>query len=458
MPEDPAARPVTADPTPPKPSPGELLRSRNYLVLLLLGALVGVPIATVAYLFLGLVSTTQTYVFKDLPENLGFASAPLWWPVVPLALSGLIVGFTLTHLHGTGGHRPAEGFHSGGTTDPADLPGIFLAALATLCLGAVLGPEAPLIAIGTGMGALAVTALKKDAPQTAVAVIGGAGAFAAISTLLGSPIVGAFLLMEAAGLAGAMLDIVLVPGLLAAGIGALIFVGLDNWTGWGSFSLAIPNVPPFHTPTVVEFLWAVAIGVGAALIGGLIRRAALALQPVVERRRMTLTPVVGVAVAVAAILFEVVTDRSASNVLFSGQEALPKLVADASSWSVGALVALVIFKTLAYCLSLSSFRGGPIFPSMFIGAALGMALSHVGGLPMIAGVGIGIGAMTVAMLGLPMVSVLLPSLLLGTDAIPLMPLVIVAVVTAYVTSARIAPAETSSAGRATAGSAAASSS
>ena len=62
-------------------------------------------------------------------------------------------------------------------------------------------------------------------------MIGSAGSFAAISTLLGSPLVGAFLLMEIAGIGGPMLGVVLVPGLLAAGIGSLIFVGLDAWTG-----------------------------------------------------------------------------------------------------------------------------------------------------------------------------------------------------------------------------------
>ena len=92
---------------------------------------------------------------------------------------------------------------------------------------------------------LAVQLVKKDAPQAAVAVIAGAGSFAAIATLLGSPITGAFpLLMESAGLAGTMMGVVLVPGLLAAGVGALIFVGLDSWTGLGSFSLAIPDLPP----------------------------------------------------------------------------------------------------------------------------------------------------------------------------------------------------------------------
>ena len=47
-----------------------------------------------------------------------------------------------------------------------------------------------------------------------------------------------------------MLGVVLVPGLLAAGVGSLIFVGLDTWTGFGTFSLAVPDIPPFGTPDV----------------------------------------------------------------------------------------------------------------------------------------------------------------------------------------------------------------
>ena len=39
-----------------------------------------------------------------------------------------------------------------------------LASLATLCFGVVLGPEAPLIAIGSGLGVLAVHLVKRDAP------------------------------------------------------------------------------------------------------------------------------------------------------------------------------------------------------------------------------------------------------------------------------------------------------
>jgi hypothetical protein len=77
---------------------------------------------------------------------------------------------------------------------------------------------------------------------------------------------------------------------------------------------------------------------------------------------------------------------------------------------------------------------------MFLGAAGGLALSHLPGLPMVAGVAMGIGALCVVMLSLPMTSVLLATLLLFSDGLAVMPLVIVAVVVAHVTAARLSPA------------------
>ena len=408
-------------------------------MLLVFGAIVGIVVALVAYFFLKGVGEAQQYIFSTLPKELGFDSEPVWWPLPWPPLAGLLVALTIRYLPGSAGHKPAEGFKTGGPVMPIELPGIVLASLATLCLGVVLGPEAPLIAIGSGIGVLAVHLVKKDAPTQAVAVIGAAGSFAAISTLLGNPLVGAFLLMEAAGLAGPMLGVVLVPGLLAAGVGALIFVGLSSWTGYGTFSLAIPGIPPFTTPDGAEFGWALVIGIIAALLGAGIRRLALALQPIVERRSIALTPVVGLGVAGLAIAFAEITGKSSSEVLFSGQDQLPGLIQSSADWSVGALVLLLVCKGLAYGLSLSSFRGGPVFPALFLGGALGIVLSHGAGLPMIAGVGMGIGAMSVAMLNLPLTSVLLASVFLTADAVALMPLIIVAVVVSYVASAWIGP-------------------
>ena len=183
------------------PDPAALLRSRSYLVLLALAAIIGVPISAVAYGFLALVGKLQQWVFTDLPKGLGFHGTPLWWPLPVLALAGLLVGLTLRHLPGTGGHSPADGLQAGGPPLAlADLPGVVLAALATLSLGVVLGPEAPLIALGGGLGACAVRLARKDAPPQVTTMMAAAGSFTAISTLFGSPLLGAFLLMEAAGI------------------------------------------------------------------------------------------------------------------------------------------------------------------------------------------------------------------------------------------------------------------
>jgi H+/Cl- antiporter ClcA len=420
--------------------PLALLRSRSYLGLLALAAIIGAPISAAAYFFLALVSRLQGWIFTDLPRGLGFHGEPLWWPVLPLALAGILVSLTIRYLPGTGGRSPADGFKAGeGAPSPAELPGVVLAALATLSLGVVLGPEAPLIALGGGLGVCAVRLLKRDVPQRTSAVVAAAGSFAAISTLLGSPLLGAFLLMEASGLGGGMLELVLIPGLLSAGIGSLIFLGLDTWTGLGTFSLAIPHLPHAGTPDLAEFGWALAIGLIAAVLGTAIRRAGLLLRPYVERRALLLTPAAGLAVAGLAIAFAAGTGKGSSEVLFSGQSALGPLITHSAAYTVGALLLLLACKGIAYAVSLSGFRGGPVFPSMFLGAVGGMALSHLPGLPLVPGVAMGIGALCAVMLRLPLTSVLLATLLLSSDGLAVMPLVIVAVVVAYVVSARLAP-------------------
>jgi len=426
--------------TTPTPDPVALLRSRSYLRLLVLAAVIGAPISAVAYGFLALVAKLQQWVFTDLPSGLGFHGAPLWWPLLPLALAGLLVALTIKHLPGTGGHSPADGLQaSGPPPGAADLPGIALAALATLSLGVVLGPEAPLIALGGGLGACAIRLARKDAPPQVITMVAAAGSFTAISTLFGSPLLGAFLLMEAAGISGATLELVLVPGLLAAGIGSLIFLGLDNWTGLGTFSLAIPGLPHVGTLTGADFGWALVIGMAAALVGAGIKRLALALRPHVEYRILA-TVVAGLAVAGLAIGYAAATGKNATDVLFSGQDSLGPLIVHSAGYTAGAVVLLVACKGVAYAVSMSGFRGGPVFPAMFVGAAGGIALSHLPGLTPIPGAAMGIGAMCAVMLRLPMTSVLLATVLLTADGLAVMPVVIVAVVVAYVASAWLIPA------------------
>jgi hypothetical protein len=102
----------------------------------------------------------------------------------------------------------------------------------------------------------------------------------------------------------------------------------------------------------------------------------------------------------------------------------------------------MVGKGLAYGVSLSSFRGGPVFPAMYIGVAGGIAMSHLPGLRLIPAIAMGIGAMSAVLLRLPLTSVLLAALLLGSDGIGALPVVIVAVVVAFVLSAWYVPHST----------------
>jgi len=90
---------------------------------------------------------------RRCPGDIGFDSVPWWWPLPLLVIGGFLVALAIQRLPGNGGHTPADGFEAG-TTLPIELPGILVAAFVTLSCGAVLGPEAPLIAIGSGLGVL----------------------------------------------------------------------------------------------------------------------------------------------------------------------------------------------------------------------------------------------------------------------------------------------------------------
>jgi H+/Cl- antiporter ClcA len=352
-----------------------------------------------------------------------------------LVLCGLLVGLIIRYLPGNGGHSPAFGFQTGGSPATArELPGIALAALVTLGLGAVLGPEAPLIAIGGGLAALTVRLANKDAPPMALMMMASAGSFAAISSLLGSPVLAAFLIMEIAGVSGMTLSLVALPGLLASGIGALVFVGLDNWTGLGSFSLALTSVPPAEPPTLATLGWALVMGVAGALLGWLIRSVGLWLRPIVHLNRVLVTAALGLLIGVTAMAYQLISGRSFTQVLFSGQDALPELVEHAADYSLGVMILLIACKAIAYGLSLSAFRGGPVFPSMFIGAAVGIAASALPGMNLAAGIGMGIGAICAAMLRLPLTSTLLAVLLMGVDGVAVTPQVVIAVAVAFVIS------------------------
>ncbi len=425
------ARSTSAE-TPP-PDPGSMIRSKQFRRLLVLSALIGVLVSLAAWCFLELIHAIQQGVYEDLPDLLGFDAPPWWWPLPVLGLAGLITAFAIVRLPGRGGHVPAEGLKTGPPTGPAELPGVLLAALAAIGLGLVLGPEAPLIGLGTGLALLAVQLSKRDVPDQAKLVLTAAASFAALATIFGSPIIGAVIIIEAAGLGGPTLPLVLLPGLMAAGIGSLVFVGFGTLTGLSSDAYAIAplSLPTYATPQVSDLLWTIVLGMAAAVVTFGIIEIGKRTSHVVTRRPFVAFPLAALVVATLAIAFSQITDQPANAVLFSGQEEMSTVVSQAGTLALGTLALLIIFKGLAWGVSLGGARGGPTFPAIFVGIAGGLLASHLPGLNETPAVGVLIGAMVVSVLRLPLSAIVL-ALIVTQAGAGVAPLIIVGVVVAYI--------------------------
>jgi len=418
-----------------EPDPTPSMASRRFVVLLALAAVVGVIAALAAWGFLELVHQIQVGVFEDLPDALGYDTAPVWWPLPVAGLAGLIVAYAIVRLPGGGGHLPADGL-STGVTMPADLPGVMLAGLATIGFGLVLGPEGPLIALGGALGLLVMRFVRPDAPAELANLVAACGTFSALALIFGSPVIAAVILIEAAGLGGARQRLLVVPGLLAAGIGSLVSIGMGSFIGLSDrdYALGALPLPEFVRPDVVDFLWTAPLGVAVALVVFVVFAVARRTAKVVTPRPFLALPVAGPVVGGLAIAFAEATDKPQSEVLFSGQEALPGLLSGAATWSLGALALLIAFKGLAWAISLASFRGGPTFPAMLLGAAAGVMASHLPGFELTPAVAIGLGAGVASVLRLPLSAVVLALLLTAKSGDGVAPLVIVGVVAAYLTT------------------------
>lgn len=408
----------------------DLLRTPAYQKALVFSALVGVPVSLAAFWFLAGLHALEHLMWESVPARLGWDMPPWWWPLPLLAVAGVVVGLVVKHLPGAGGHVPAEGMNAKGTT-PAALPGVILAAVVSLPLGATLGPEAPLIALGGGLALLFAQTIRTLRTPDGTALVGAAGAAAALAAIFGNPLVAAVILIEMAGVGAPQLFAVMLPALLSSGIGALVFTGFGRWTGLSTGSLTLPLGVPVPRLDAGDVLWAVVMAAGIAAALHTVRATGQRVAGLVAGRPLTGTVLFALAAGVCAAVYTLTVDRTPADVASSGQAVLARLAQDPHSWGVGALIAVLLCKSVAYALCLGSLRGGPIFPALFLGGATGVLLAPLPGLGVVPGMAAGMAAAAAAMLRLPVSSVVLVVLVLRSEEV--IPVVILASVVAFVT-------------------------
>jgi H+/Cl- antiporter ClcA len=273
-----------------------------------------------------------------------------------------------------------------------------------------------------GMGTWLADRLKADERTTrALSFSGLSGMLAAFIT---SPFGGALLGLESAR-TGISYPWTLFPSLVASAVATTAFVIFTGAFFGGLY------VFPKYDPAVMDLLLAVPLGLVGALAGALfigafrwLRRLVRPLSEHVVLRGL----LGGIGLGLAGAWMPLV--------LFSGEEQTVVLIKDAAAIGVVTLIALALVKLVITSLCLATgWKGGYIFPTMFAGVALGMAVHLIfPGIPMAVAVAATMGGAMVATMKAPIFSALFVMLMVQPEASPV---IAIAVIVGLLATARL---------------------
>ncbi|WP_395245103.1 ion channel protein [Agromyces sp. MMS24-K17] len=339
-------------------TPGPSVRTLAFM------AIPAVAIGIVSALVLWLLDTVsgllEDWVWQTLPATFGADQSTPWWIFIVLTVTGAAVGLVVQFVPGHAGEDSAT---TELATNPPKLyvvPGLLLAVLLSLAGGVSLGPENPIIAVNSAIAVAALARLGGKIPQPVVVLLASA---ATIGALFGTPVAAALVLtgmVAAVKAPGSLWDKMFLP-LTAAGTAALTM----HLLGGSSIAFELPSMESIEP---IDVLTGAVVAVGAALVGIL----AAWLLPFVHRAFHALKyPIVfttlgGAVLGLLGIIGGPIT-------LFKGLEQTGELLDDPGGYTAGELALFAAVKVVALLIAASAgFRGGRIFPTVFIGAALGL--------------------------------------------------------------------------------------
>ncbi|WP_053850651.1 ion channel protein [Streptomyces sp. NRRL B-24085] len=334
--------------------------ARALLPLILPALVVGVGASLLLLGVSAAAEELQHVLWRNLPDALGVGRYSVLWMLVVLTATGIAVGLVVWKVPGHAGPDPATTGLDAPVLPPAVLPGLLLATALMLAGGPSLGPENPIIAVNV---ALAFWLGRRLAPRLPRGLWPALAEAATIGALFGTPVAAALVISEAlAGrqLRGALWDNVFGP-LLAAAVGALTVTLVARPT----FDL---RLPAFGRPGWGDLLAVLVTASAAALLG----MAAVLAFPHVHgafarlRHPMLALPVGGLVLGLLAALGGHLT-------LFKGLDEIGELAADPAGWTAGEFATMTVVKLAALLVAAScGFRGGRIFPAVFVGVAFGL--------------------------------------------------------------------------------------
>ncbi|MDB2180401.1 ion channel protein [Citrobacter farmeri] len=343
-------------------------RARTMLLLSLPALILGVASSLVLLVIMKFASILQSILWQRLPGSLGIAADSPVWIMLTLTLTGVMVGLVIRYSTGHAGPDPATEPLIGAPISPAALPGLIVALVLGLAGGVSLGPEHPVMAVNI---ALAVALGRRFFPRISVldwTILASAGT---IGALFGTPVAAALIFSQT--LSGSndipLWDRLFAP-LMAAAAGSLT----TSLFFHPHFSLPVAHYTQMRIVDIFSgaVVAAIAIAVGMIAVWCLPR-----LHALLHRLK---NPVL--LLGVGGFLLGILGVVGGPLTLFKGLDEMQQMAFSQTLGTTDFFMLAVIKLAALVIAAASGFRGGRIFPAVFIGVALGLMLhAHVEAVP-----------------------------------------------------------------------------
>ncbi|KEJ11979.1 ion channel protein [Escherichia coli] len=335
-------------------------RARTMLLLSLPAVAIGIASSLILIVVMKIASVLQNLLWQRLPGTLGIAQDSPFWIIAILTLTGIAVGLVIRFSQGHAGPAPACEPLIGAPVPPSALPGLIVALILGLAGGVSLGPEHPIMTVNIALAVAIGARLLPRVNRMEWTILASAGT---IGALFGTPVAAALIFSQTLnGSSEVPLWDRLFAPLMAAAAGALT-TGLFFHP---HFSLPIAHYGQMEMTDILSGAIVAAIAIAAGMV------AVWCLPRLHAMMHQMKNPVL--VLGIGGFILGILGVMGGPVSLFKGLDEMQQMVAN-QAFSTSDYFLLAVIKLAALVVAAASgFRGGRIFPAVFVGVALGLML------------------------------------------------------------------------------------
>ncbi|MCF7260097.1 ion channel protein [Escherichia coli] len=343
-------------------------RARTMLLLSLPAVAIGIASSLILIVVMKIASVLQNLLWQRLPGTLGIAQDSPLWIIGVLTLTGIAVGLVIRFSQGHAGPDPACEPLIGAPVPPSALPGLIVALILGLAGGVSLGPEHPIMTVNIALAVAIGARLLPRVNRMEWTILASAGT---IGALFGTPVAAALIFSQTLnGSSEVPLWDRLFAPLMAAAAGALT-TGLFFHP---HFSLPIAHYGQMEMTDILSGAIVAAIDIAAGMV------AVWCLPRLHAMMHQMKNPVL--VLGIGGFILGILGVIGGPVSLFKGLDEMQQMVANQAFSTSDYFLLAVIKLTALVVAAASGFRGGRIFPAVFVGVALGLMLhEHVPAVP-----------------------------------------------------------------------------